>query len=383
MRGFIQDLNSKVSTVIDIEGISKSCQIGFWSFTKNNGNYFSQTVFDILCLSTFETTLENFSSTIISDDLEDFKNCPLFKVVSDWSAEDEAKKFEFEFRIKGPLGLRYIRGKGIINLDKNLRDIVLEGLIEDVTECKTQENKKIEKLSKMAIFGELSSNIVHEISTPLSVISFYANYLIKHFNEKNILDEKTQKYLNTIEKIVKQTGKMVSSMRYFMSSEEGGEYESADLKQIINDTLDLCNERLMWADVKTEVEILEDIHLECRSVQICQILTNLVANSINSIKVKDDRWIKISAKTKNDRVIIEVLDSGKGISPEIARNIMKPFFTTRFNEGTGLGLSIGLDLAQQHGGKIYYEPNSQNTLFVLELPLKHFFKDKNRVKTSE
>jgi signal transduction histidine kinase len=360
------------------EKLAKFFQMGLWSFKKNNKNHFTPEIFILLSLPETLPTLENFTSTIISEDVEEFKNSPFYRTVTKWDYPLEKNRFDFEFRIKKSTGIRYIRGRGDVHSENKQGDFSVEGYLEDITEYKIEEQKKFEHLSKMALLGETSSHIIHEINTPLTAISFYAQYLLKNLNEKKIVDEKFSEKIMIIEKISKHMVKMVGTMKTLIRSEDKKICERINLSQIIQDSLELCEERLSWAQIKIGVEVPEEIFLACRPYQICQILTNLIMNSIQSIRVKNERWIKISAYQKNGWAVIEVLDSGQGIDSKIAKNITRPYFTTKFQEGTGLGLTIAKELTEQHGGKIYYDPSFKHTLFVVELPL-----GQDSVKSSE
>jgi signal transduction histidine kinase len=360
------------------EKLAKFFQMGLWSFKKNNKNHFTPEIFILLSLPETLPTLENFTSTIISEDVEEFKNSPFYRTVTKWDYPLEKNRFDFEFRIKKSTGIRYIRGRGAVHSENKQGDFSVEGYLEDITEYKIEEQKKFEHLSKMALLGETSSHIIHEINTPLTAISFYAQYLLKNLNKKKIVDEKFSEKIMIIEKISKHMVKMVGTMKTLIRSEDKKICERINLSQIIQDSLELCEERLSWAQIKIDVEVPEEIFLACRPYQICQILTNLIMNSIQSIRVKNERWIKISAYQKNGWAVIEVLDSGQGIDSKIAKNITRPYFTTKFQEGTGLGLTIAKELTEQHGGKIYYDPSFKHTLFVVELPL-----GQDSVKSSE
>jgi C4-dicarboxylate-specific signal transduction histidine kinase len=71
----------------------------------------------------------------------------------------------------------------------------------------------------------------------------------------------------------------------------------------------------------------------------------------------------------SDKTIITFTDSGPGIPKEVAQKIMHPFFTTKDpGKGTGLGLSISNSMIEKAGGRLYYDSNSANTKFVIELP---------------
>jgi C4-dicarboxylate-specific signal transduction histidine kinase len=113
----------------------------------------------------------------------------------------------------------------------------------------------------------------------------------------------------------------------------------------------------------------EGLHLECNSVQISQILMNLLGNAMDSVQSRPDSWVRLDAVADEEQVVIRVTDSGARLTPEVAERVMQPFFTTKpVGQGTGLGLPISLGIAEAHGGRLYLDPSSENVSFVLELP---------------
>ena len=69
-------------------------------------------------------------------------------------------------------------------------------------------------------------------------------------------------------------------------------------------------------------------------------------------------------------IVVDVVDSGKGISHDICVNLMKPFYTTKVaGKGTGLGLSISKGIIESHNGSFYYDSQSPNTKFAFKIPL--------------
>ena len=109
--------------------------------------------------------------------------------------------------------------------------------------------------------------------------------------------------------------------------------------------------------------------MNCRSTQIEQVLLNLLSNSYDAIVNTPGPWILIVVKSNGQTAEISVTDSGKGIAPEIVSKIMQPFYTTKeVGKGTGLGLSISLGIIKSHHGEFYYDQNSKNTRFVIQLP---------------
>jgi C4-dicarboxylate-specific signal transduction histidine kinase len=142
------------------------------------------------------------------------------------------------------------------------------------------------------------------------------------------------------------------------------------VRQIVNDTLQLCGKRFQQRAIALDVAPFpDDLRVECRAVQISQILLNLLSNAYDAVEGQERRRVRITVESDDDRVYIAVTDSGPGIAPELRGRIMEPFFTTKgVGQGTGLGLSVSRGLAELHGGDLALDPSSQETRFVLALP---------------
>lgn len=84
----------------------------------------------------------------------------------------------------------------------------------------------------------------------------------------------------------------------------------------------------------------------------------------------DDKWISIDIILNSDVLKLTVTDSGPAIESELVEKIMNPFFTTKeVGKGTGLGLSISKSIIEEQSGKLYYNVDSANASFIIELPL--------------
>ena len=116
-------------------------------------------------------------------------------------------------------------------------------------------------------------------------------------------------------------------------------------------------------------EIDEEIEIECRLIQIEQVLLNLLNNSFDAIADLEEKWIRVDVEAEDHFVNIKVVDSGKGIPAEASEKIMMPFFTTKeVGKGTGLGLSISSGILKSHGGELSLDRNAANTTFVIRVP---------------
>jgi C4-dicarboxylate-specific signal transduction histidine kinase len=132
----------------------------------------------------------------------------------------------------------------------------------------------------------------------------------------------------------------------------------------------LCQEKLTLHQIEINIDVPNDIKVRSLNSHLLQILLNLINNSVDAIDQTPNPWIKIETKLTKDSALLTVTDSGKGIPLGIQEKMMRPFFTTKSpGKGTGLGLGISQRLAESMNAKLYYDPSSTQTRFVIELPL--------------
>lgn len=246
------------------------------------------------------------------------------------------------------------------------RDVTNQIQLENQVEA---ERLRSAHASKMASLGEMAAGIAHEINNPLSVIQALSWKLREDIESNEISTESLKKTLHEIENTVKKIAGIISGMRAFTRSGENDSFVRQSIKKIIDETLIYCKARFNNSQVSLDISISNpEIEINCRPIQIGQIILNLLNNSFDAILNSSEKWIKLQVDEQADTITIRVTDSGKGISKEIAEKVMLPFFTTKDpGKGTGLGLSISSNIAKAHGGKVQLDPTSTNTSFVITL----------------
>ena len=140
----------------------------------------------------------------------------------------------------------------------------------------------------------------------------------------------------------------------------------------------LVSNILYFIDIRYQsrgIKIVEklDQHLpviEADSVQISQVLVNLITNAIHAMS--EGGKITIATKRKQDHVSLIVSDTGSGMSNEVKRKIFEPFFTTKpVGQGTGLGLSVVQGIVEDHKGRILVSSMpGKGSKFEIVLPLR-------------
>lgn len=236
------------------------------------------------------------------------------------------------------------------------------------------QEKKIFESEKLKILGELASSIVHEIKNPLTLINHEANAIYKLIEKKDFDQEVLLGKITKLLKMYQRINKISNMITIYTRNSQNDVFEEANSQNIIEDSIYIVNLKAKGLDVRIEYPDLKPITFFCRPYEIEQVLINLLNNSIDVVADLDDKWVKISSEIIQSQGIdwlrISVVDSGKGIPKEIQDKLFESFFTTKKpGHGTGLGLSVSLKIVESHKGKLYYDPNSTNTRFVLEIPL--------------
>ena len=238
-------------------------------------------------------------------------------------------------------------------------------------EEKAEEQKvAVENSARMATLGQLSAGIAHEINNPLAVMTSKAFQVKRSLLQKNFSSQ--SKEIQDLEKIEKtgfRIASIIKGLRTLARDSEKDQFESVLLSDIVADVLLMFEEKLRKSQIHLKLDFPPNLRILCRPSQICQILLNLLGNSVDALNSNSEKWIRLEGKREGRQALISVTDSGSGIPLELAERIMNPFFTTKSaGKGTGLGLSISRKLARDHGGDLVLNSNSQNTQFQLILP---------------
>jgi len=218
----------------------------------------------------------------------------------------------------------------------------------------------------------MSGNIAHEVNNPVAAILLRAQRLRMLAGDGRLDTAKVIKVAGEIEGTAQRIARIVDALRSFARDGRSGPLQPESVSAIIRETVDLCAQRFVQHAIDLRVaDVPDGLVVDCRRVQVSQILLNLLANAhdaVEAVQKVDDRWVQIDASACDDAISITVSDGGPGVPADIRDRIMEPFFTTKeIGRGTGLGLSVSKGLAEGHGGRLEYDASSPVTRFVLTL----------------
>lgn len=226
--------------------------------------------------------------------------------------------------------------------------------------------------SKMSALGEMAGGVAHEINTPLSVIGMRVEQMEECINDGEFDALEFLDSIAAIRKTVDRIAKIVNGLRFFAREGKRDSAQRVKVSHLIHETLSLCQERFASHGVQLilpEEDLALSSEVECHSIELSQVLLNLLNNAYDAIEGMPEKWIKIESLEGRDHVEIWVTDCGHGIPKDIQEKIMEPFFTTKeIGKGTGLGLSLSKGIIEGHHGKLYVDNQCPNTKFVIWLP---------------
>lgn len=252
------------------------------------------------------------------------------------------------------------------------------GIARDITELQEahrqldQQRAAAFESARLASLGLMASGIAHEINNPLAIIGASAEKLEDFLSTPETDETVVNQLLPMIQRNITRITKVIRGLRSLSHDASRDPCESAAIRNIVEDVVELCRERFRLHDVDFRIqEPIPPVTVECRASEIGQVLLNLLNNAFDAVKERAPKWVAVSVLELPESVEISVEDSGLGIPEEVAERLFLPFYTTKLKEhGLGLGLSISRGIVEAHQGALTLDAESEHTKFVMRLP-KH------------
>ncbi|MFT7470440.1 MAG: two-component system sensor kinase FixL [Kiritimatiellia bacterium] len=262
------------------------------------------------------------------------------------------------------------------------------GIIRDLSDLKSSEEKlesaeseirqlvdNLAHVSRIGVMGEMAAGIAHEINQPLTAISTYAKASIRLLQAEDKQLDEVVLALDKIENQALRAGDIIRGLRTWIR-EQDTKREDSDCNALVAEVVEIARMDARSSDIELHLNLIaKPASVVCDSIQIQQVVLNLVKNSIDAVNEyrleKPDVKREIFILTENcgqERIKVTVTDYGPGISDNVADTLFDPFFTTK-NTGMGMGLSICKTIIRAHGGELSYLSNpSGGASFYFILP---------------
>ncbi len=249
--------------------------------------------------------------------------------------------------------------------------------------------RRLLETERLATLGSIAGMLAHDLKQPMSTLTLYLEmlgdlaehaptlrYALDHVHTPDKqraigMVESLPQLSNDLKTSLRQLGALITNLQAF-SRPRDREAKSVDPRQVIRDALKRCHETTLET-------VIEDVYLgpdklpavRIARTELTQVLMNLVENAVQSIVAKGERTgrVTIDAHVEGDVVVIDVKDTGAGMTPEVLRRVGTPFFTTK-SEGTGLGFANCQRLIGSAGGRIKLDSVvGRGTTVTLILPI--------------
>ncbi|WP_078409984.1 ATP-binding protein [Priestia abyssalis] len=228
-----------------------------------------------------------------------------------------------------------------------------------------QYHQEIQRTERLHSVGQLAASIAHEIRNPLTVVRGF----LQLFQEKSSFTKNEKEYFRQMILEVDHTQAIISD---FLSLAKPDIYhiEMLDLKQQIEQVIDLLSSYALLNNIEFQTTLEESLHVRANTIELKQVLINLMKNAIEAMDAMEGEGTITVHSRQNDRfVIIDIADTGIGMTPEEMKRLGTPFYSLK-DRGTGIGLMVCYNIIEKYKGKIEVRSTkgkgTQFSVFILK-----------------
>ena len=274
---------------------------------------------------------------------------------------------EVFMRIRNLLEIRFL------HLELHAQNQTLEIKVAERTRELRDMQQQIVEQERLRAFGEMAGGIVHDFNNALMSVVGYSDILL---NDANMLRDpkKAREFLQIINVAGQDAAQVISRLRDFYRPRELTDlFARVDLNEIIEQVVPITQPK--WKGqalaegraITVRLDLAKLPPVSGNASELREIATNLVFNAVDAMPVGGVITLRSSAEA--GLAVMEVRDTGAGMSDEVRRRCLEPFFSTKGEKGTGLGLSMVFGIVKRHGGSIEIESTpGQGTTFRVRLP---------------
>ena len=236
-------------------------------------------------------------------------------------------------------------------------------LFKDLTEVRTLR-REVARSQRLASVGRLAAGVAHEIRNPLSSIKGFATYFKERYPDRPEDQQTADIMIQEVDRLNRVVGQLLEFAKPVPVKPK-----PVSLQALLNDSIKLIRDRAAEKNISIQTKNntrMAEVRID--PDRINQVLLNLYLNAIDSMESGGELKVEISSDGQRRNVVIQVSDTGRGISRENLSKIFEPYFTTK-STGTGLGLAIAHNIVEAMAGKITVVSDREvGTTFTVALP---------------
>ena len=226
--------------------------------------------------------------------------------------------------------------------------------------------RQISQLERQRSLGQMAASLGHELSQPLTNLHLIIDRMA--IAQESQVGRSLADDLQALQRNTQKATDILHRIRTFIRTQDI-QFEPVELGQVIADVNDLIHDLSFNESVHIQVDMPQDkAWVMGDGVQLSQILLNVLRNAIQATQGQSDRRIHITVRREKTSLVLEVVDNGPGMTPDVLAQVATPFFSTK-PDGLGVGLSIAQSIAKQHRGRLHMDNDPDGGARVcLQLP---------------
>ncbi|MGI5024942.1 sensor histidine kinase [Halobacteriovorax sp. GFR8] len=307
-----------------------------------------------------------------SDFKEITKSIVILERLSDLNLELESEFWQISAYVYGDITSSFDFKRAVYVASLSGLTICLIGflviLVLKIRSDERLEEKNVELVNnyRLANLGEFAANVAHEINNPLTVLLWSVKRL-----EKNTVDEEEKKRFNMIKNQAQRIDQIIKGIKLLSKNSNHLNNSPIDVDRLFDQLQELVIHKCSANNIALNIEgDCDGCQIWGKEVQILQVLTNFVSNSVDAIEEMEKGRITIRYESNSDnQLIIHIIDTGKGIELKDQKKLFAYMYTTKPEAGMGIGLALSTQIIESMNGHIKYLNEEKNTTFEIMLPL--------------
>jgi signal transduction histidine kinase len=257
-------------------------------------------------------------------------------------------------------------------LEETVRQRALH--LKEALEALRTSEQSLAKTQRLSAVGTMASGIAHDFNNALMLIMGSGEILLSDVQRKRLTKENAVPLINDILTAARDAATLVGQLRKFSRTGETGDvHQLIDLNSLLEQAVSFTKPK--WdaqafgegRQIHVELDLQEIPVILGDAARLRDAITNLIFNAVDAMPKGGTITLRTRAEEKY--VLVEVSDTGIGMTEDVRRSCFEPFFTTKGQHGTGLGLAMVHGIAQHHLGKIdIMSAPGEGTTFALRLP---------------